>query len=1260
MLVTEIRNKLAKLLAHFSLAYEAVLGPPCNPDGPLPCEQTGEDTMNRRLHYSGMLVFLATFLLVDPSVANGLRPGLTAANSAQTLATRDDEPAIAEFRRWANAYVDSSLSIITRLSFFHSIEGVRLAKQRQSRMEELIRSDPERALTYSIPYAIRQRLPSDVVQLLEEPISGLGDLDVNIACNPAKRISQQIDRFVQINGKRYRAFAYGRRANQATKREILLHGIALGGVLALHEKCLEEVDSSEAAALGVQIIQLNSVPVKELGIPVFARIGTQIHRFASREQMARAEAELDAAEATTGPSLRVPVMGILNSEHWNRPVRVNPNTWTFGPKRVLVIRVDFPDIPGEPVSVTSASNLLNGDVNQFFVSSSYGNTSLVNTISSTVYRLPQPSTYYAPDRSLALHDDAEQLASNDYVLTDFDRIMVVFTGIGYWWAGYASIGGSRIWLNGWTDYPYIPCHELGHTYGLFHANLWQVSGPNPIGSGSTLEYGDAFDVMAGTSPPEADFNPWFKNTLGWIPESSVTNATTSGTYRVYRFDDPQVDFSHQLAMKIPRGNQKNYWIGFRRKFTENQFALSGAYVFWGYDVNRQSDLLDMTTPGVDASDAPLQIGVPFNDPVAGVNFTVIDRSGVSPNEYLDIDLHFTTPLPPEGPVLAWGDDRYGNIITPDNLSGVTTVAAGFFHSLALESTGKVVGWGFNGWGEASPPSDLTDATAIAAGLQFSVAAKRNGTVLAWGINNRSQLNVPSGLSGVISLAAGWYHCLALKSDGTVVGWGDNSSNQVAIPPSLTNVTAIAGGAFHSLALISDGTVVGWGQNNSGQAEPPAGLTGVVQIAAGGYYSLAVKANGTVVQWGAGYAIPANVIDVVSVAAHDDHAMALKTDRSVVAWGLNDYGECNVPVGLTGTIGIAAGYQFSLAVRQRAPTIAQQPADQTVYVGQDVELSVAAIGTPFPNFQWRKDGLTLPGATATTLVLHAVQQGDAGGYTVDVINDAGSVSSRTALLTVMLAPVKAVNISTRMRVETGNNVLIGGFIIVGNESKNVAVRGIGPSLVLVGISGFLIDPTLELRDASGALIAQNDDWQSDPSQAAQLIASGLALQGPKESGIVATLQPGSYTTILAGQNQTTGVGLVEIYDLNNAADSQLANISTRGFVQTGGDVMIGGFILGGSGNTHVVVRGIGPSLELNPVLADPTLELHNGNGVTLVANDDWADDPVSASQLTLLGLAPQNPMESGIYTSLPPGAFTAILAGKNSGTGIGLVEIYNVH
>jgi hypothetical protein len=256
-----------------------------------------------------------------------------------------------------------------------------------------------------------------------------------------------------------------------------------------------------------------------------------------------------------------------------------------------------------------------------------------------------------------------------------------------------------------------------------------------------------------------------------------------------------------------------------------------------------------------------------------------------------------------------------------------------------------------------------------------------------------------------------------------------------------------------------------------------------------------------------------------------------------------------------------------------------------------------------------------------------------------------------------------NISTRLRVGTGDNLAIGGFIITGNAPKSVALRGLGPSLSNSGLSDVLPDPTLELRGPDGALIRQNDNWQDDFVSGEVIIGLGLAPQHFNESALVATLEPGSYTVVVAGKNQTSGIALVEIYDVDQTAASQLANISTRGFVETGDSVLIGGFILGGGGNsTQVAVRGIGPSLAqagLSPVLADPTLELRDSDGALLISNDNWQDDPEQAKQLTAHGLAPTNGNESGIFGLFPPGTFTVILAGKNDGTGLGLVEIYNV-
>jgi hypothetical protein len=201
--------------------------------------------------------------------------------------------------------------------------------------------------------------------------------------------------------------------------------------------------------------------------------------------------------------------------------------------------------------------------------------------------------------------------------------------------------------------------------------------------------------------------------------------------------------------------------------------------------------------------------------------------------------------------------------------------------------------------------------------------------------------------------------------------------------------------------------------------------------------------------------------------------------------------------------------------------------------------------------------------------------------------------------------------------------------------------------------------LELHGPDGSLITSNDNWQD--TQQTQIQDSTLAPANDLEAAIVATLLPANYTAVLRGRNGTTGIGLVEMYDLDAASDSKLANISTRGFVQTGGDIMIAGFIFGnGAASEKVIIRAIGPSLTgITNVLADPTLDLHNSNGTLLISNDNWKDDPTQADEIRATGMPPQSDFEAAIVTTLPPGAYTAIIAGKGGGTGVALAEVYHL-
>lgn len=255
---------------------------------------------------------------------------------------------------------------------------------------------------------------------------------------------------------------------------------------------------------------------------------------------------------------------------------------------------------------------------------------------------------------------------------------------------------------------------------------------------------------------------------------------------------------------------------------------------------------------------------------------------------------------------------------------------------------------------------------------------------------------------------------------------------------------------------------------------------------------------------------------------------------------------------------------------------------------------------------------------------------------------------------------AANLSTRGIIGTGETVLIGGIIVEGTAAKNVIIRAIGPS---VPIPGALQDPALELYDANGQQIAADDNWQDDPAQMTQIQGTGIPPSDPRESALVESLGPGSYTAIVRGANNSTGIGLVEAYDLDSQpAASRMANIATRGTVQTGDNVMIAGFILR-DGTSQIVVRAVGPSLAaagVSGALADPTLELRDSQGNLLMSDDNWQENAFQAIQLTAIGLAPGAPVESAFTATLNPGNYTAIVRGAHGTTGVALVEVYNLH
>ena len=254
-----------------------------------------------------------------------------------------------------------------------------------------------------------------------------------------------------------------------------------------------------------------------------------------------------------------------------------------------------------------------------------------------------------------------------------------------------------------------------------------------------------------------------------------------------------------------------------------------------------------------------------------------------------------------------------------------------------------------------------------------------------------------------------------------------------------------------------------------------------------------------------------------------------------------------------------------------------------------------------------------------------------------------------------------NISTRMTVGTGPNVLIGGFIIKGSESKTLVLRAIGPSLTQAGMTNVLADPVLELHNSAGGIVTSNDDWH-EGAKASQIQQIGLAPSAPQESAILVTLPPGNYTAVLSGYRNSSGNALVEAYEVDSTS-TRMVNISTRGRVGTVGEPMIGGLISQGGKSKKVIIRALGPSLGTGSnavagVLADPVLELRDGSGNLVAVNDDWGRSS-QVSDIVASTIPPVNALESAIVATLGAGNYTAIVRGADGTSGVALVEVFDL-
>lgn len=581
---------------------------------------------------------------VAGSVSNGARLVMPGSFGLPEFEVAADD-AFARFHAWASTYAESPAGA-------NVAEGVQLARVRREALKSMIQTDPKAALARALPWSLRNRMPAAVAGMLEERVSSLADYSV-MAGRPLPGVSLDkpiLKRSAVIGDRVFKAYVYGRREWLTTKNGLPVEGIAVDNQLAISERPVRELEPGEPQPQGgtrpaAQDEHIGAPPPEEMPVLVS---GGRSYQTCCTPHASALEATMNEAEETPGPALGTEVAG---------------SVWTEGPKKLLVIRVDFSDLTGVPRNINPvvtltpdfATTLVNGVTNTFMLDNSFGKSSVsLNSADVTpVLRMPRTASYYA------VNDDADRLrldcqaaaTAAGYVPSTYDRQLVVFSFLGdsvipgseFLWAGLGQVGGPFTWYNGYFDARVVP-HELGHNLGLWHANLWRVSGTNPVSTtGVSRAYEDPFDGMGnGFYAPVnlLHFNPWFLNRIDWLPNAAVQTVTGPGDHRIYRYDHRDAPQNRKMALKITKDAQRNYWIGYRRKFAGVSGGLAdgsaGAYIVWGFNTNQHSQLIDVDTPTSNPNDASLNVGSMLRDPDAGLIIRVVGSGGSGVNEYLDI------------------------------------------------------------------------------------------------------------------------------------------------------------------------------------------------------------------------------------------------------------------------------------------------------------------------------------------------------------------------------------------------------------------------------------------------------------------------------------------------------------------------------------------------------------------------------------------------------------------------------------------------
>ncbi|ATC64306.1 hypothetical protein CMV30_10265 [Nibricoccus aquaticus] len=578
---------------------------------------------------------------------------ITSSSPAPSLADTTGLPAeFARFNDWLSRYLTASPADRTALL----VEGRAHAATRRAVLARLITTDPRRALALAVPMVARQQLPADILALLEERVSTRGSLGVLGAVGIAPDFPA-LRRIVQIeNGPRYNAYVFGRRSSQVTTPSIHVSGIAIDRALALDERPLRILEAGEIPDASKPRVETCLVSGK-IADALAASNNTQLP--AITEETPAVEIAGTIQYVCSGGHIQIIEDRLVAGEGMSggavKPTTAITSTQSTGVRSLLYMRVTFPDSNRDPQTETAAYDMMR-QVNDWFIENSYGNLYLVTTVAPLIV-LPRSEAWYTSGGGdeYDLRSDAQEVARRlGYDTNQYDLDIVTYTGGPGGFGGLGYVGGKGSWIKSISVG--VICHELGHNFGVWHANFWNTSGASIIGTGSNTEYGNPFDTMGSASAGDLQFNANHKNILNWLPTAPfVQTVTTSGTYRIAAYDQSSLNPANRYALKIVKDSDRDYWAEFRqRSLSSNRWTKDGILLNWSawYSSENGAQLLD-TTPGSpdDRTDAALTVGRTFSDFEAGIHLTPLGKVGTAP-ESMDVVVNLGTFPGNQEPTLA--------------------------------------------------------------------------------------------------------------------------------------------------------------------------------------------------------------------------------------------------------------------------------------------------------------------------------------------------------------------------------------------------------------------------------------------------------------------------------------------------------------------------------------------------------------------------------------------------------------------------------